>query len=164
MSRFGKGASSKHRGKRHGTGKRSTDKNHGSGPSDNNGRNDSARDRPRSSSGSPPKSQGHGEGHRHHRKGGPDRNRPHGKSFHRRDHTSDSHDRVRVELSEDTILKSRQLIKSWLSAGAELRQNIAASSKGPSDPKLLSLDPWQQQVFDLLRSGESVVVDAPTTL
>lgn len=163
MSRFGKGASSKHRGKRHGTGKRSTDKNHGSGPSDNNGRNDSARDRPRSSSGSPPKSQGHGEGHRHHRKGAPDRNRPHGKPFHRRDHTSDSHDRVRVELSEDTILKSRQLIKSWLSAGAELRQNIAASSKGPSDPKLLSLDPWQQQVFDLLRSGESVVVDAPTT-
>ncbi|MEI6399354.1 MAG: DEAD/DEAH box helicase, partial [Pseudomonadota bacterium] len=27
----------------------------------------------------------------------------------------------------------------------------------------MSLDPWQQQVFDLLRSGESVVVDAPTT-
>ncbi len=163
MSRFGKGASGKHRGKRHGPGKRSGENNHGSRPSGQNGKNDGQQDRPRAAGDRPPKSQGHGEGHRHHRKGAPDRNRPHVKPFHRRDHTSDSQDRVRAELSEDTILKSRQLIKSWLSAGAELRQNIAASNKGPSDPKLLSLDPWQQQVFDLLRSGESVVVDAPTT-
>lgn len=59
--------------------------------------------------------------------------------------------------------RSRSAIKGWLSEGKALRAENAVRTIQSSDPKLLSLDPWQQNVFDLLRSGESVVVDAPTT-
>lgn len=70
----------------------------------------------------------------------------------------------RVKISEEAIAKSRATITGWLNQGAQLREaQNKAGPKPPQDPKTLALDPWQQQVFDFLRAGESVVVDAPTT-
>jgi hypothetical protein len=68
-----------------------------------------------------------------------------------------------VAVPQEAIEKSRDAIKKWLSEGAELRAQNNQKAAVPQDPKTLALDPWQQQVFDLLRSGESVIVDAPTT-
>ena len=97
--------------------------------------------------------------------------KPPGKSFGKqggqdrsKNFNKDTGDSGKRDLPQENIEKSHASIKKWLSAGAELRANNAArASSGPEDPKTLALDPWQQQVFDLLRSGESVVVDAPTT-
>ena len=76
---------------------------------------------------------------------------------------NDHDDRRLLEVTQEAIEKSKTAIKTWLNAGVELRSRRDISSATKVDPKFLSLDPWQQQVFDLLRSGESVVVDAPTT-
>ncbi len=128
-------------------------------------------DEPRRSSPSN-RTPGHGEGHRHHRKGaGLPHHKPHFKGApsggfrhgRRPEDTRDIGDKGKADLSQENIDKSRDSIKQWLSAGAALRAENAARPPGPVDPKTLSLDPWQQQVFDLLRSGESVIVDAPTT-
>lgn len=98
----------------------------------------------------------------HHRKGpgGP----PHHKT-----HFRDDPERVALEraskivVPQENIDKSHKAIKEWLSAGAELRTQQSQTPTSPQDPKGLALDPWQQQVFDFLRAGESVIVDAPTT-
>jgi superfamily II RNA helicase len=66
------------------------------------------------------------------------------------------------QVPQEAIEGSRKSIREWLSAGEELRANNNLGTTKP-DPRSLPLDVWQQQVFDLLRSGESVVVDAPTT-
>ncbi len=76
--------------------------------------------------------------------------------------TEDRDSRSR-EVSQEAIDKSRDAIRNWLSAGADLRAQNNNKSSGMPDPKSLPLDPWQQQVFELLRAGESVIVDAPTT-
>ena len=109
-------------------------------------------------------------GHHHRKPGGVPHHKPHFKGApaggfrHNRDKDGDRAAPAQVQVPQENIEKSRDSIKQWLAAGAELRaQNAARQSSGPQDPKTLSLDPWQQQVFDLLRSGESVIVDAPTT-
>lgn len=76
---------------------------------------------------------------------------------------NDQDDRRLLDVQQHAIEKSKTSIKNWLEAGAELRSKRELAVQEKVDPKLLSLDPWQQQVLDLLRSGESVVVDAPTT-
>ena len=75
----------------------------------------------------------------------------------------DKGDAGKRDLPQANIEKSHLEIKTWLEAGIELRAQNASRPPGPTDPKTLTLDPWQQQVFDLLRAGESVIVDAPTT-
>ncbi|MCX6124499.1 MAG: DEAD/DEAH box helicase, partial [Proteobacteria bacterium] len=66
-------------------------------------------------------------------------------------------------VSPEAIAKSEAAIKTWLEAGVDLRNKQSASAGAVQDPKTLALDPWQQQVFELIRAGESVIVDAPTT-
>jgi DEAD/DEAH box helicase len=114
-----------------------------------------------------------GEGRRRHRKGlppasgksnskgGPHRKTPHGGPA--KEFNADRGDSGKRDLPQANIEKSHLEIKTWLAAGADLRSQNAARPSGPTDPKTLTLDPWQQQVFDLLRAGESVIVDAPTT-
>lgn len=161
MSRFGKSASKNRRGTRSGTSKRgqqnsSPESRAGSGHQhDPNGAKDN-----RSDDGS--NNRRHGDGKRHHRKSSGPHNRPHFRPFTPRAQPRDTDDARRFELTEEQINKSKSSIRMWLKEGVELRQKSASTSQ-KEDPKLLSLDPWQQQVLDLLRSGESVVVDAPTT-
>ena len=109
----------------------------------------------------------------HHRKGlSPPHHKPHfkaqgngkfNKSGRPANFNKDYGDAGKKDLPQENIEKSRDSIKKWLSAGAELRMQSAERAREPQDPRSLPLDPWQQQVFDLLRSGESVIVDAPTT-
>jgi hypothetical protein len=57
---------------------------------------------------------------------------------------------------------SETAIRSWLDESAALRAASANRPKAPPDQPP-SLDPWQQDVFDALQAGSSVIVDAPTT-
>lgn len=57
---------------------------------------------------------------------------------------------------EDAKAKTEKRIEEWLNAAAKIQ------SAGPSS-QTLTLDPWQQEAFDALIRGESVIVDAPTT-
>ena len=163
MSRFGKSSSKKRRDNRSGSNKsnnRSAPPRGGDGSSSGsqNG-SDRQAGAPR-----PGKSRtGHGEGHGHRRKGPGDQKRPHFRPFTPRGSPGESGEQRKPEVSQQSIEKSRDSIRTWLNAGAELREKNLNSNKQKPDPKTLTLDPWQQQVFDLLRSGESVVVDAPTT-
>ena len=163
MSRFGKSFSKKRRDNRSGSSKGS----HRSGPTkdaddstmgsrDSNRRRDSQTRLDKSKA-------GHGEGNGHRRKGPRDHHSPHFRPFQQRQSAADADDRRKPEISQENIEKSRTSIRTWLAAGAELREKNSSLNKNKPDPKSLTLDPWQQQVFDLLRSGESVVVDAPTT-
>lgn len=110
--------------------------------------------------------QGQAGGGHHHRKGsssGPHR-KPHFRFDRGGDQDRNYDDKPsRVTVPQENIEKSHTAIKEWLSAGADLRAKQTSTPSVPQDPKNLSLDPWQQQVFDLLRAGESVIVDAPTT-
>lgn len=161
MSRFGKSASKNRRGTRSGTSKRgqkdSSPENR-AGPSNQHNSNGSKDNRPDDGN----NNRRHGDGKRHHRKSSAPHHRPHFRPFTPRARPRDIDDSRRFELTEEQIDKSKSSIRMWLKEGVELRQKSAANSQ-KEDPKLLSLDPWQQQVLDLLRSGESVVVDAPTT-
>jgi superfamily II RNA helicase len=147
----------------------------GFGPRKNSrtGRNNTPKPKgpPRDSSGSEDqKTGGHDQprrGPKHHRSGFPP---PHHKTrfkTHKTDGTSrrDANGQGAArQVPPEAIEKSRNAITSWLSAGADLRaKNSVAQTAPKTDPKTLPLDPWQQQVFELLRSGESVIVDAPTT-
>ena len=163
MSRFGKSSSKKRRDNRGGPGKnghRNASPQVGNdskktGPVHDDKRNGSARDES--------VKRGHGEGHGHRRKHSVDPRRSHFRPFTPRSGPKDYGDRKQPEVGQQSIEKSRTLIRSWLDAGAELREKNLSTSRQKPDPRTLTLDPWQQQVFDLLRSGESVVVDAPTT-
>lgn len=53
--------------------------------------------------------------------------------------------------------KTERAIHNWLAES----KHIAAQDK--TNGEHLQLDPWQQEALDALLSGESVVVDAPTT-
>jgi len=188
MSRFGKGSSKPRRGARsdgrpghrNGTGNGKNHERQGGGTTGHSsggsadghaaGKDDSQRPplpqnqtKNRTKNQTKKQDKPHGEGHRHHRKGAPmQRHKPFFKPGAGRDN-KDYGDAGKRDLPPENIEKSRDSIKKWLSAGAELRVQNSQRSSTPADPKTLSLDPWQQQVFDLLRSGESVIVDAPTT-
>lgn len=103
-----------------------------------------------------------GKGKPFHRKGPSSSGGPQRKPNFNRD-GGDERPVIRVAVPQENIEKSHNAIKNWLSAGAELREQQSLRAAAPQDPKALSLDPWQQQVFDFLRAGESVIVDAPTT-
>lgn len=132
---------------------------HKSGPHSKDGSHSKFGSKPRGELGTSP-SQGGSQGGRSF-KGGPKGNPSRGappKEF-----NIDKGDAGKRDLPQANIEKSHLEIKTWLEAGVELRAQNASRPPGPADPKTLTLDPWQQQVFDLLRAGESVIVDAPTT-
>jgi hypothetical protein len=68
-----------------------------------------------------------------------------------------------VDIPHDVLEQSQKKIKAWLQEGQSLREAQKSNPAPIEDPKNFPLDPWQQEVFELLRAGESVIVDAPTT-
>ncbi len=67
-----------------------------------------------------------------------------------------------ANVSPELVASSKKTIQGWLDEGKDLRESQL--QKQPIFAvKDFPLDAWQQDVFDLLTAGESVIVDAPTT-
>jgi superfamily II RNA helicase len=173
MGRFGKSFSKKRRDNRSGSKNNNTRQDDSARPQQSSG-NKSSNTKPtnnrgpnasgtRGSSGQANEDRAPGKAHPHRRKGSSPHHKPHFRPFTPRSHGRDFGDHRKVDLPPESIEKSQKAIKSWLDAGASLRASNRADLKKVQDPKTLELDPWQQQVFDILRAGESVIVDAPTT-
>jgi hypothetical protein len=83
----------------------------------------------------------------------------------RRQEPRDPH-AVTEEISEKTIpilQKAREETDKMLAHWIKQAEKIRNTPRTASELDVRVLDPWQQQAFEALMNGDSVIVDAPTT-